>query len=410
MNRRREVLSGITFSLALCSLLFLGGAIAPWVDAGVAAQGQALLCGDIWLTKDVCGGWPERTDAFVAGQAVMLNGEGFVPGTLVTWVVEDTCDPENTVIGHTEPDSSGRICEFTVYAPDGVCDLYRVKVGCSVVSFEVRLPTKTPPLTPTATFTPPPTATLTPAESPTPTFTPAEPPMATFTPTRPPTATFTPTETLTSTPVATPTLTSTPASTFTPTASPKPTPTQTPTHTPTQKPKKKPADTPTMEPSLTPSPTAEPSLTPSPTVEPSATAPPTVESTVAPSPTVEPSPTSSPTPVPSPTPLELISLSAASWSQTHAMAGDSVQGRIVVVNSGTELIEDIVMADLLPPHLVPLRIETSRGIISFSPPRVTVRVGRMGPGKEVEILITARVSGNGEGRVELVSAPSWHQE
>ncbi len=392
MNRRREVLSGITLSLALCSLLFLGGAIAPWVSAGVAAQGQALLCGDIWLTKDVGGGWPERTDAFVAGQAVMLNGEGFVPGTLVTWVVEDTRDPENTVIGRTEPDSSGRICEFTVYAPDGACELYRVKVGCSIVSFEVRLPTKPPTLTPIATFTPPltPTATLTPTESPTPTFTPAEPP----------TATFTPTETPTSTAVPTLTFTSTPTSTFTPTGSPNPTPTQTPTHTPTQRPKKKPADTPTMEPSLTPSPTAEPS----------ATACPTVESSVAPSPTVEPSPTSSPTPVPSPTPLEFISLSAASWSQTHAVAGDSVQGRIVVVNSGTESIEDIVVADLLPPHLVPLRIETSRGIISFSPPRITVRVGRMGPGKEVEILITARVSGNGDGCVELVSAPSWHQE
>ncbi len=118
----------------------------------------------------------------------------------------------------------------------------------------------------------------------------------------------------------------------------------------------------------------------------------------------------SPTPVPSPTPLEIVSLSAASWSQIHAEAGDIVQGRIVIVNHGTEPMKDIVVADVLSDRLIPLRIETSRGIISFSPPQLTVRVGRIKPGHKVEILITALVGENGDGSDELGSSPYWYQE
>ncbi|MCG2769426.1 MAG: hypothetical protein L6435_13755 [Anaerolineae bacterium] len=87
-----------------------------------------------------------------------------------------------------------------------------------------------------------------------------------------------------------------------------------------------------------------------------------------------------------------------------------MQGRIVIVNHGTEPMKDIVVADMLSDCLIPLRVETSRGIISFSPPQLTVRLGAIKPGQKVEILITALVWGNGDGPVELDGSPSWYQE
>jgi len=73
-------------------------------------------------------------------------------------------------------------------------------------------------------------------------------------------------------------------------------------------------------------------------------------------------------------------------------------------------MKDIVLADVLSDYLIPLRIETSRGIISFLPPQLTVRLGRIKPGQKVEILITVLVGGDGDGPVDLGGSPFWYQE
>jgi len=268
VKHRREALSGIVFSIAFCSLLLLSGAIAPWVSADVEVQGP--LCQDIWLSRDGCAEREARMEMFVVGEAVYVNGYDFDPSVAVRWVVEPTCGSGDEVSGDAVPDEDGRLCAFTVDAPEGSCTNYRVRIDCRYTYFEVCPPAKTPTYTPELT---------------------------------------------------------------------EPTPTSVP-----------------------------------------------------------PTPTKPPTVTPSPTPLELVSLSAIPWSQICAEAGDIVQGLIVIVSHGTEPRKDIVVADMLSDCLIPLRIETSRGIISFSPPQLTVRLGRIKPGQKVEILTTALVG-------EMVMAP-----
>ena len=124
-------------------------------------------------------------------------------------------------------------------------------------------------------------------------------------------------------------------------------------------------------------------------------------------PSATPTATAVPSPTPTPTPVEPVAVLTSSWSQPQVVPGDIVQGRIVIVNRSMEPVEDIVIGDLLPKNLIPLRIETSKGIISFSPPHVDVRMGRLEPGEEVEIIITAQA--NGEGGVDLQGSPSWYQ-
>ncbi len=143
-----------------------------------------------------------------------------------------------------------------------------------------------------------------------------------------------------------------------PTTSPSPTPTSTPTATPTSTPTATPTRTPTPTPTRTPTPT--PTRTPAPT----------------PLPTVSPGPP--PIVVPTATPVpsdpgeappggdagEVVIAGASSdvdickkvmtpggraLEEIHVRPGDTVRFRIRVTNLGTELAQNVVVCDLVPP-------------------------------------------------------------
>lgn len=290
-----------------------------------------------------------------------------------------------------------------------------------------RAPTRTPPPTPTAT------ATDTPTDEPTATPTSTDTPLPTETPTDVPTETPTATSTSTRTRTPTPRPTWTPTRTLTPTSTATPMPTATstdlPTSTPTQRPQPPTAEPPTaVPPTWTPTPTLRPpTATLTATVRPTLTS--TATRTTVPSPTVTPtvaiiwlSPTASPqpatqvptwTPAPTwtPTILPTVTPSYTPWPTPSQSPSDKLPGRVVVAlqdrpsavpagddvqltlvarNDGDLPSDSVSLSDVLPVEWAITGASATRGLVSIDGSSVRVRLGVVGPGEQIIVLLTVR--------------------
>jgi uncharacterized repeat protein (TIGR01451 family) len=72
--------------------------------------------------------------------------------------------------------------------------------------------------------------------------------------------------------------------------------------------------------------------------------------------------------------------------------GEEVTWTLWAVNNGNIACVDVVVTDDVPIYLEILDVTTTQGMVSIEDQRVTVQVGTMGPGFEIQIVIRTRVA------------------
>lgn len=113
--------------------------------------------------------------------------------------------------------------------------------------------------------------------------------------------------------------------------------------------------------------------------------------TVTPTPTITATPTATPitTPQPKTEYTDLLILKSA--DPAEAKPGQEVMFTLRVSNQGNIAAVDVVVVDDIPAYLEIVGVTTTQGEITIDGQRVTVRVGTIGPGYEVQIVVRTRV-------------------
>jgi uncharacterized repeat protein (TIGR01451 family) len=116
---------------------------------------------------------------------------------------------------------------------------------------------------------------------------------------------------------------------------------------------------------------------------------PTREPTITVSPTV---PTLTPTPKPTrPTPKYTDPVILKSADPAEVRPGEEVTFTVIARNEGNIAAVDVVVTDDIPAYLEILEVTSTQGEITIEGQRITVQVGTIGPGYEVQIVIRALV-------------------
>jgi uncharacterized repeat protein (TIGR01451 family) len=166
-------------------------------------------------------------------------------------------------------------------------------------------------------------------------------------------------------------------------------PTDRPTEQPTQQPTERPVEQPTDEPLPEPIPTARP------------TDKPRRDNDTKKDPTPTPEPSATPLPEPSATPIPQTNVRIIKEvDRASAQAGESVVYRIIVINTGNAVANDVVVRDNVPSAVEVTDLGSSKGDIVVSGQQVTAYPSTLQPGEQASYTVTGRVREGVNGQVE----------
>ncbi len=124
--------------------------------------------------------------------------------------------------------------------------------------------------------------------------------------------------------------------------------------------------------------------------------------------TITPTPTDTPLPTLTPRVSLVDPVITKRGDPAEAHPGEEVTFVIQVGNRGRAAAVDVVITDDVPAYLEIEQVTTTQGEVEVTGQRVTVRVGTVGPGFTVEIVIRTRVRDDAPAPIDLVNIATLH--